>query len=89
MRRDQALDAKSHTTGDKSTQGFVTHRCDAMPAGWSLRKHDAKSYMHDAGVWVLGHHESDWDWGCEYLEELTPFESNHVRFCPWCGEPLS
>lgn len=66
---------------------FITHRCEAMPHGFSLRKYtterDYKGRRNSVGVWVLGSYEYDFEWSYPYLDSVA-----HVRFCPWCGERL-
>jgi len=70
---------------------FATHRCALMPEGFSLRRYA------DAGVdfqwpepngWVLGRYDYDYEWMQGYLDHVTPWRREHVRFCPWCGEDL-
>lgn len=77
------MSARDHTTGDKSKQGFVTHRCDARPEGYSLRKYDKSTFVVDGGSWVLGEHRFDYGWDYEWLGVVCG-----VSFCPWCGERL-
>lgn len=70
---------------------FTTHRCDAMPNGFSLRRYNDDGRGHpwpEPGGWVLGRRDYDFEWMTDYLDHVTPNRANHVRFCPWCGEPL-
>ena len=73
------------------TESFETHRCEAMPDGFSLRRYEPDGRAHqypEPGGWVLGHHAVDSEWMCDYLDHVTPWRSSHVRYCPWCGERL-
>lgn len=72
---------RRHSTGDRSTQGFDTHRCERMPDGTSLRRYRKEG--HGDG-WVLG--RTEWDSEYDYTYLLI-FDAS-VRFCPWCGDML-
>ena len=70
---------------------FVTHRCGLMPEGYSLRKYADNGKKHqwpEPGGWVLGMRDWDDEWDYTFLNNLTPWAKQHVRFCPWCGEEL-
>ena len=70
---------------------FETHRCGAMPEGFSLRRYEPSGRAHqypEPGGWVLAMHDYDWEWCQDFLNEVTPFHNQFVRFCPWCGERL-
>ena len=70
---------------------FETHRCEAMPDGFSLRRYEPDGSKHqfpEPGGWVLAMHDYDWEWCQDFLNEVTPFHNQFVRFCPWCGERL-
>lgn len=72
-------------------RGFETHRCDAMPKGFSLRRYadvGVDFQWPEPGGWVLGRMEIDDEWMTKYLDHVTPWSREHVRFCPWCGEDL-
>ena len=73
------------------TESFETHRCGAMPDGFSLRRYepDGRSPQYpEPGGWVLAMHDYDYEWMTDYLNHLTPYRRQSVRFCPWCGERL-
>lgn len=76
-----------YQTGDKTTQGFDTHRCERMPDGASLRRyHDMTKFerrIYGDG-WVLGFVE----WDPEYDVTCLNSCGKDVMFCPWCGERL-
>lgn len=78
---------RRYQTGDKTTQGFDTHRCGKMPKGVSLRKyHDLTKFeriIYGDG-WVLGFADYDMDYDVAYLDSC----GKNVKFCPWCGERL-
>lgn len=70
---------------------FQTHRCGSMPEDFSLRRYepDGRSHQYpEPGVWVLAMRDYDGEWMTDFLNHLTPFRSQFVRFCPWCGEQL-
>ena len=70
---------------------FETHRCSAMPEGFSLRRYapdGRRLQFPEPGGWVLAMHDYDCERCQDFLNEVTPFHSQFVRFCPWCGERL-
>lgn len=70
---------------------FDSHRCDAMPEGFSIRRYYPNGRVYQwpkPGGWVLACAEWDSDWDHMYLNPFTPMERQHVKFCPWCGEHL-
>ena len=72
-------------------RGFATHRCGCMPDGFSLRRYEDSGHEHqwpEPGGWVLGRMEIDDEWMTKYLDHVTPWSREHVRFCPWCGDDL-
>ena len=73
------------------TDRFETHRCGAMPDGFSLRRYEPDGRAHqypEPGGWVLAMHDYDFEWMTDYLNHLTPYRRQSVHFCPWCGERL-
>lgn len=70
---------------------YKTHRCGEMPKGYSLRRYFSNGrrfQLPEPGGWVLGKEARDWDYCVDYLDDITPFANEHVKFCPWCGERL-
>ena len=62
-----------------------------MPDGFSLRRYapDGRSPQYpEPGGWVLAMRDYDFEWMADYLNHLTPYRRQSVRFCPWCGERL-
>ena len=62
-----------------------------MPEGFSLRRYEPDGREHqypEPGGWVLAMHDYDYEWMTDYLNHLTPYRRQSVRFCPWCGERL-
>ena len=73
------------------TESFETHRCSAMPEGFSLRRYEPDGRAHqypEPGGWVLAMRDYDYEWMTDYLNHLTPYRRQSVNFCPWCGKSL-
>lgn len=69
---------------------FDTHRCGAMPKGFSIRRYrsDERYPWPESGGWVLSRTAWDSEWDYTYLEHVNPWRRHGMRFCPWCGEKL-
>ena len=70
---------------------YSTHRCKAMPAGFSLRRYEPDGNRHqwpEPGGWVLAFTDVDDESMEEFCNPATPWRWQHVRYCPWCGEEL-
>ena len=70
---------------------YSTHRCKAMPDGFSLRRYEPDGNRHqwpEPGGWVLAFTDVDDESMEEFCNPVTPWRWQHVRHCPWCGEEL-